>query len=244
MKTILLAIAIMIFNISAQAQWSSKKVKGNGKVTTEERTVDDYDTIKVSGSFDVFLVSGSEGKLTVEAEENLMPYIITENKGSALVIKNKKGINLRLGRNKKIKITVPFEDIEAISLSGSGDVNGKDLIKAQDFRASLAGSGNMAIQVNAKCMSGSVSGSGDLTLKGSTERVKLQIAGSGDIHAKELHATHAEAHIAGSGNIKMNCNGGILKVRVSGSGDVHYTGNPKNKDVKINGSGNVFNSKQ
>lgn len=240
-KTTLLAFTFIAFSQSACAQWGSDNIKGNGNIKTEKRTVKEYDQIKVSGSFDAFLVAGTEGKITIEAEENLLPYIITENKGSALIIKTENGTNLRPSRNKKILITVPFEDIEEVSLAGSGDVMNKDLITAARFETSVTGSGDVVLEVNADHIEGSVAGSGDLTLKGRAKSVKLQVAGSGDIHASELKTTDAEANVAGSGDIRMYCDGGELKARVSGSGDIRYSGTPSREDTKVSGSGSISN---
>ena len=74
---------------SAQAQWWKKKIKGNGKMTTEMRQTDSYDAIHVHGSVHVTLTSGNEGDITIVAEENLMEYIETVHKKETLYIKTK-----------------------------------------------------------------------------------------------------------------------------------------------------------
>ena len=241
MKNIILTFIVTAISISAHAQWGTKNIKGNGKLKTITRTVNDYDEVKVSGSFDVFLVAGTEGKLTIEAEENLMEYIITETTGDALIIKTQKNTNLKTSRNKNITITVPFKDLDAVSLAGSGDISNKDLITAEHFTTSLTGSGDIILEVSAQHISGSVAGSGDLTLKGKTQDAELQVAGSGDIHAQDLRATNADANIAGSGDIVMVCDGGTLHARISGSGDIKYSGTPSREDTKVSGSGSISN---
>ncbi len=241
MKTAIFSIALITFTLTAHAQWGSKNIKGNGKVTTVTRTLKDYDQVKIAGSFDVFLIAGAEGKITIEAEENLIPHIVTENNGDALVIKTEKGVNLKTSFNKGIVITVPFKDIEALSLAGSGDVSNKDLITAEHFEASLAGSGDIILELEAKNVKGSLAGSGDLTLKGKTETVELQVAGSGDIHAENFKATNADVNISGSGDIRMVCDGGQLNARISGSGDIRYSGTPSREDTKVSGSGSISN---
>ena len=216
-KIILIAIAVVFTtNVSAQ-WWGSKKVKGNGKVVTKTRSVGEYDQIGVGGSFDVKLVAGTEGKLTIKMDENLYEYLVTEVDGDKLKIKWKKGTNV-YSKN-KLLITVPFEDINAVSLAGSGDVYSEDVIKADDFKSALAGSG-------------------DLKLKLDANHVKSSIAGSGDVHAYELSAKEADVSIAGSGGVEISVSD-MLKARISGSGNVYYKGNPAKQDVKVSGSGNV-----
>ena len=70
----LLTLSMVLCTIVACAQWG-KRVKGNGKVVTIERSVGDYDVVALAGWFDVELVEGQEGELTLTGEENLLEYI-------------------------------------------------------------------------------------------------------------------------------------------------------------------------
>ena len=79
-KSILLVVALLTVSITNAQWWGSKKIKGNGEVTTETRSTGDSDGVKCAGSMDYVLVAGTEGKITIEAESNLMEYIITEIK--------------------------------------------------------------------------------------------------------------------------------------------------------------------
>ena len=93
MKKLVLILSIALLSTSVNAQWwGSKKVSGNGNTVTDTRNVSDYDEVGVAGSFDVILVAGAEGKITVEAEENLQEYIITEVKGDKLKIYIEDGV--------------------------------------------------------------------------------------------------------------------------------------------------------
>lgn len=241
MKTriIVLCLSLCLITLSANAQWwGSKKVKGNGKMVTDERKTGSYDQINVAGSFDVELVSGTEGNITIRAEENLMEHIETELKGDVLKIRTEKGYNLSPSRNNKILITVPFNDISKVSLAGSGDVITKNAIKANHFKASVAGSGDMTLEVNASSVKASVAGSGDLRVNGSTTDFECKVAGSGDVHAFELRAENVEASVSGSGDARVHCNG-KLTARVVGSGDIRYKGSPQKEDTKVVGSGDI-----
>lgn len=218
-RSILLALTLLIFSFSQAQSWGSKKIKGNGDVTTITRTTSDFSDIKCSGSMDFILIKGTEGKLTIEGESNLLEYIITEVDGGVLKIKTENNISLRPSYNKTITITIPFEDIEYVSLSGSGDV---------------------VLDVDANEINASVTGSGDLTLRGKTTQLKTSVTGSGDFHGYKLDAIDVDAKVTGSGDIEIICNGN-LKARVTGSGDIEYKGAPKTEDSKVMGSGSIGN---
>ncbi len=239
-KSILLLAAIMCFSVTNAQWWGGKKIKGNGNVTTETRNTGDYDGIKCAGSMDYILVAGTEGKITIEAESNLMEYITTEIKNNNLIIKVKKGYNLKPSFNKAFKVTIPFRDISSVSLAGSGDVWNEDTIKSNSLDVSLAGSGDMVLEVEANTVEGSLAGSGDMTLKGNTNDLTVKLAGSGDIDAFGLQANNTKASIAGSGDISVVSNKSLY-ARVSGSGDIEYKGNPDKEDTKVSGSGTISN---
>lgn len=234
---ILLFIGVSLSS-NAQNWWGNgKKVKGNGNVVTVTRTTSDYDAIGVGGSFDVILVKGSEGKITIEGEENIIPYIETEVRGNTLKIKYQKNTNIKTTR--KLTITVPYENIDAVSLGGSGNITSKGTLKVNDLKASLGGSGNISLNVDADEVTANIGGSGNIRLEGISKDFTCSIAGSGSIKAYDLETDELSATIAGSGSIRTTVKTKI-KAKVVGSGSIYYKGNPKYIDTKSVGSGDVI----
>ncbi|WP_047545937.1 head GIN domain-containing protein [Psychroserpens sp. Hel_I_66] len=238
-KSFLLITALLSFTFS-QAQWGGKKIKGNGNVTKVNRTTSTYDAVHCAGSFDYILVAGTEGKITLEGESNLLDHITTEVKNGKLTINTEKGKNLAPSRNKTVKITIPFKDLDAVSLSGSGDLWNEDVISSNNFEASLSGSGDVILNVKTTSVTGKVAGSGDLTLKGSTTDLVAGVTGSGDFHGFDLKTTNTDVSVTGSGDAEVVCNG-ELNAKVTGSGDIEYRGQPTKKSTKITGSGSIEN---
>ncbi|MDT0644398.1 head GIN domain-containing protein [Zunongwangia sp. F363] len=238
-KSILILTAIFLGFTSANAQWwGNEKIKGNGKMITEERSTSDYDEVQLVGSMDVELVSGQEGKLKVEAESNLQEYILTEVQGGKLKISIEKGVDLRPSGNNEIKITVPFKDLEEVSVTGSGDLWNSDKITASNFSASLTGSGDLNLNLDVQDLKGSVTGSGDIVVNGNADHFECKVTGSGDFEAFNLKARTVEATVSGSGDLMVYASEKLF-ARVSGSGDITYKGSPKKEDFKVSGSGSV-----
>jgi len=240
MKTSILTIVTLLFiNFGHAQSWGKgEKIKGNGNVTTITRTTSDYDRISCAGSFDYILVAGTEGKITIEGEENLLKYVVTEVKDDKLIIKTEKNINLSPSTNKTIKVTIPFKDIDNISLAGSGDLTNTDTIISNELKVSLAGSGDIVLNIETTSVKGSIAGSGNLTLKGNTNNLVANVAGSGDFHGFNLQANNTDVSIAGSGDAEVVSKEN-LKARIAGSGDIEYKGNPKIEDSKVAGSGSI-----
>ncbi len=235
LKSIAALFVTILFLTSCNAQ-KYGRIKGSGNIINEIRNVGSFDKVAVSGSFDVFLVEGNEGKIDIKIEDNLLAYLVTEVDNGKLKIKWKKGtsINTRKG----VVLTVYYKGIEAVSLSGSGDIIGKDLLKSNNFKVTVAGSGDIKLNVKTNEIDAAISGSGDIDLEGSSESFTAAIAGSGDIDAVNLKTDKAALRISGSGGITITVIN-ELNAKISGSGDIKYKGNPKIEDIKVSGSGDV-----
>lgn len=238
MKKSILLLAFILCTISNINAQDKIKLQGNGKVVSETRSTGDYDGVKIAGFFDVDLVSGKEGKITIKGEENLLSAIKVEVEDKSLKIYVEKGTQIRTSSGNKIQVTVPFEKISELSLAGSGDIQSKDVIKNDNLAVKLAGSGNLTLPVDTNNLELHVSGSGNIHLKGTATKLTTKLSGSGDIDASSLKSKIVEANVSGSGNSKVTCDESIT-ARVAGSGNIKYIGNPDKRDVKVSGSGTI-----
>jgi len=226
-KSILIIAVTLIASAPTQAQWwgSNETVKGNGEMISEKRSITDYEEISLVGSMDVELVSGTEGNLTIEAESNLQKYITTEVNGGTLKISVEKGYNLKPSKNNGIKVTVPFQDLDAVEVTGSGDLWNSSKIKARNFSTKLTGSGDIKLDLEVENLEGAVTGSGDIELAGKAKDFDCKVTGAGDFKAYDLKAENVEATVMGSGDIQISASK-KLKAQVMGSGDINYKGSP------------------
>jgi len=233
-----LTLILVLASLGLNAQWG-KKIRGNGDYTTTTRSLGSYEGIEMSGWFDVEIIRGSEGTITLEGERNLLEHLVTEVKGGTLKIRTEKGYQLQPSDyNRGIVITIPVDEISFVTLSGSGDIVCKDGLKSNQFTTTLSGSGDIHLEIEAARVVATLSGSGDITLSGTADNLEATVSGSGDIKAYELQAANARAVIAGSADIRLTVTES-LHARVSGSGDIRYRGNPARVDSKVAGSGDV-----
>lgn len=239
-QSLILAAASLLLACNMNAQWGGKRIKGSGNVITEERSVGSYDGIGLSGWFDVELVAGSEGRITLRGDDNLLEHLETEVKDGVLQIRPEKGYNLEASswKGSGILVTVPVESIDHVAMSGSGDITGKTRIKSDRLHVAMSGSGDIALDMEAGALEVALSGSGDISLSGAADQVEIRVSGSGDVKAYDLEARNVEAVVAGSADIRVTATESLM-ARVSGSGDIHYRGNPAKVDTKTSGSGDV-----
>ncbi len=239
-QLIFLVIALFFISQTVEGQFWNKKIKGNKNVIEITRSVGEYDKVQVLGSWDVILQYGKEGELSLSGEENVLSEITTMVENNTLRISTKKKSNVY--PTKKVTIIVPFKDIDAVSLLGSGSIQGKDEIESKDFTTKLSGSGDIHLNINSSETYSSVTGSGDITLVGTTNILVTKVTGSGDFHGKNLSSSEAEATVTGSGDAEISVKNSI-NAKVTGSGDIVYYGDPTDVKIKTTGSGDISSSK-
>jgi len=205
---------------------------------TEDRHLSGFSAVNVAGPFDVYIVQGSSESVKVEAPSDIIGRIVTEVEGGVLKIYSKSESNWNWGRNKKMVIYVSIKDVNAVSLTGSGDVYFRDGLKAPSLKIKLTGSGDITGKLDVKSLESTLSGSGDITISGRAETSTVSVVGSGDFTGQNLTTTNTSVRVAGSGDARINASAKI-DASVVGSGDVHYTGGATSISKSKAGSGDI-----
>jgi hypothetical protein len=235
MKKSLLFMSFAVILFSSCRFVAGKRIRGNGTVKTEERTIGIFNGVASHGSFDVFVSTGAQS-VKIEAEGNLLPYIETRLNGSVLHIETKKNIWLKNSRRIRIYISCP--DYKTIHSYGSGNIAGQSRISnTSDLDLSVNGSADIKMDVDAPEITSEMNGSGDIDLSGTTKSFTGEIRGSGNIRAMDLSTDQSTIKIYGSGNADVFASRN-LDIHVAGSGDVRYKGGAQ-VSSSIAGSGKV-----
>lgn len=238
-RTILVLALLCVAAISAQR---NKKIEGNGNVVTLTINTQEYSGISVGGPFDVALVSGKEGNITIKGEENILEYIETKVTNSTLTIKKKNNLNIRMSRNARVLITIPVESINAIRLSGSGRLSSSKTLKSDHFKIRISGSRNLELVLEVESLSVRASGSSTIKLIGNAKNLDVRSSGSSHFKTYELEVDNASFVMSGSSNCRITVNES-LNAKLSGSSNMKYRGNPSKVHSKASGSARVINIK-
>lgn len=229
MRRISITLILILFTSLA---WSQTK---------ETREVGDFDFIAMNISGKVYISQGNKNEVIIEADDRDMDKIRTEVRGGRLSIStrdNGRWFKWGDGIEGRVNIYITLKELRGVSVSGSGDVISQNTIKTDDFEASISGSGDIEVELDARAVESRITGSGNIELKGSAQRARLGISGSGKYFAEELKVDDYNVTISGSGRAAINTNG-ELDVRISGSGSVYYSGNPTGVNTNVSGSGRV-----
>mgnify|MGYP001300613981 CR=1 FL=1 len=236
MKTlkVLVAFVAAIALTSCNFDIRFGQVNGNGNVLTEERPVSNFTAVRGSAGIDVYLTEGTENKVVVEADENLMEIIETYVDGNTLKITS----NTSIGHCKAKKVYVTYENLESIEASSGADVIGNSVIKSETLSLESSSGADLEVEVFAKEIYANTSSGADLKVSGTANRLVAEASSGSDLKARQLEVISCKASASSGADITVNVKEDI-DASASSGGDVKYFGNPSDVSVKDSQSGNV-----
>ncbi|MDQ6609223.1 MAG: DUF2807 domain-containing protein, partial [Bacteroidota bacterium] len=180
-------------------------------------------------------VMNGEQSVIIEADDNVLQYVITDVENGMLNVHYKSGVSFT---NTHIKVRISAPVLNKLSIGGSGDITAKNVLKADRIEFKISGSGDVEAEVDAPSDNANISGSGTISLRGKAKDFNTSISGSGDIKCKELLSENTTVSIAGSGTAHVFASV-HLNAKVSGAGDIYYSGNPPSPEIRTSGAGSV-----
>ena len=228
-SSFLILMSVLVFQGSVLAQ------------SKETRDISGFNEVSFGVSGDLFLKIGSEFRLEIEGDQDVIDDIETIVSGDRLIIRKE---NWKFSLNdERVTINLTMPSLEGVGVSGSGKVQIMDPVKASDLNLSVSGGGKLYTQrLEVEDLECSISGSGNINLgsEGNIEDGKISISGSGNFNGDQTKIGRLSVSISGSGNCRCSV-GESLEAQVSGSGNVTYSGNPR-VNAKVSGSGHVRSS--
>ncbi len=212
LKLATLAALTLVLLLLNACHWVG--VEGNGRITTENRPVQDFAKLEADGAFEVTWKSAPTASLAITTDENLMEYIRTRLSDETLRIEWIKP--LRGTHGIKVNIATPL--LKGAELNGAVRLNASNL-SGPEF----------VLQAN---------GATRVTLNGTVNAMSAEMNGASRLDADTLLTRATELSISGAGRADVNATD-ALKVEISGAGKVTYVGEPKTIQRDISGAGSI-----
>ena len=200
-----------------------KRVRGNGKIATQSRTVNAFNSVDVSGGIDVYIKQDSVASVKIEADENLLEYVQVTVDGSTLEIREEKGFNLRSTNRIKVFVSGPsFKHFEA---SGACDIYGENKISSNsEIGIDASGASSIKMELNAPVVNADLSGASHINLRGETKNFKADGSGASGMKCFELMTEEAHVELSGASDAEVFASL-KLDLHASGASSIRYKGN-------------------
>jgi len=234
MKTL---FSITLLSLLAFTTSACNKIKPSKKITTEERTIGTYEKLSVYDAFDVSVTYGSAtSKITVEANDNLMKYIITELDGDYLVIKLDSKISVKSSATLKINITVP--KLTEIKASGASSVEFLSELSTSNLNLNLSGASALKGDVNLTSCNFNLSGASQIDVAGSINTAIIELSGASSIGNYNCSIDNLSIDLSGasSGSLTLN---EIINIDASGASSLNYKGNGTVNAIELTGASSI-----
>jgi hypothetical protein len=206
----------------------------------ETRDVSTFTKISFRSPGKVYVKQGSPQKVEIEGSAELLEKIKTKVEDGKLSIGPESNWNWSWGDDDKVTVYITVANIEALSVSGSGDLIAQTKITGNNLKLNVSGSGSLEAEIDAGEVDADVSGSGDMNLKGKCKSFSSDISGSGGVSLNASIADEVEFDISGSGKVNATGSSQSIKAEITGSGKVMASNFVTDKcEVRISGSGDV-----
>ncbi len=190
-------------------------IKGSGRLITQERNVRECTGIDLRYTADIYLNQDSVQSIRVEADDNIIENVVTQNQDGILVAGLTNGTYSKVS----VKIYVSLKSIENLSINGAGNIQVQN-------------------QINCNLLNSIINGAGNIDLQGKCNSFDCSINGAGNINAFEFEAKNCKARIKGTGNCSVYA-GESLDAQITGVGNIIYKGNPGTIVSSVTGFGNI-----
>lgn len=192
-------------------------IKGNG-VMVEKDYTDCLENVKkldyrIISNLQLQVEEGIKPQLIVHAEENILPIIKVQVKGSTLHIHSKGSYST----SKKIKIILNLPFLNEIISSGVSKIEGS--YEGEQLKLDVSGTGSM-------------------TLEGTVNKLQMEISGTSKVDLEHLIANTVKVEQSGTSKSKMHANDSA-QIDISGVATAEVYGNPEKLESNTSGLGKV-----
>ncbi|MEI7596105.1 MAG: head GIN domain-containing protein [Bacteroidota bacterium] len=212
---ILSLLILLALCVSISSCIDLNSISGKGPVTKENKNLDQFSKIDISGAFEVTYVKSDSFKICIETNENLQKIISVKLENELLKIGTTKSI-----RNfDKLALTICCPTLKSINLSGANDLKCTDSLICEKLIIDM-------------------SGASDINLLGKSMVLEIELSGTGTVNAKHFPSNDIKVDLSGAANaIVFPVNS--LNAEISGAGSIKYLGNPKSIKQDVSGTGSI-----
>ncbi len=225
--------------------WNGRRttVRGSGNLVTRTKAAPDFRAVGASRGIEVII--GGTDKIIIEADDNVLDYVVAEVEGGILRITLPEKVNVR---NASITVRIPNNGkIEALRASSGAEIRTESALKATDLDIRLSSAAALIAALKAKrCTIGMSSGTemkaavdfgtcdiqlssgSSVRLSGKADAMTAGLSSGSELNAFELEARTCNVGVSSGAEADVNCSG-ELTARASSGGSVEYMG-----DCKVN----------
>jgi hypothetical protein len=176
---------------------------GSGDVVTESRPVQGFSEVAVSGAGHLIVEQTGVESLEVTAEDNILPFILSEVRGGRLLLGLQPGVSVSTAHGVRYRVTVAA--LSEVVASGASRVE--------------------ILRVDTPELAVRLSGASSCDAVGSADRHHLDLSGASRCETGDLVSREVRASLSGASYALVRALDRLV-VTASGASTLEYFGNP------------------
>jgi len=200
-----------------------ERITGSGVLFEESIPIIGVNEVNLESIGKLTIIQGEPEGLVIEAEDNLMDYIITEVNGNKLTLGIKSGYSL--APQKGITYTLTVKELVRLDVSGAASASIPSLT-TDDFTLVVSGASHCTIDaLQADSIQLDASGSSQVKVSGIVGDLRVDASGAANFDGSDMQSVSAIVDASGAANVTVWATDD-LTADVSGASRVAYYGNP------------------
>ena len=218
---------------------SDARITGSGNIITRSVNIADFSRIETSRAVHLVVEKRSGRKAIIEADDNIMPYVIVEVDGGCLNV----GIDddIKSLNNVTVKVTVPSDgNISAISASSASRVTVETEIKSPKLMLDASSAANINI-TKSDVGTCSIEASSAANVEGAikADNCVIDMSSASDVNVALL-AVKCDVTATSAASATLSGEAGDIEITVSSAAKVDAMDlNARNADVSASSGGSI-----
>ena len=218
---------------------SDARITGSGNIITRRVNIADFSRIETSRAVHLVVEKRSGRKAIIEADDNIMPYVIVEVDGGCLNV----GIDdeIKSLNDVTVKVTVPSDgNISAISASSASRVTVETEIKSPKLMLDASSAANINI-TKSDVGTCSIDASSAANVEGAikADNCVIDMSSASDVNVALL-AVKCDVTATSAASATLSGEAGDIEITVSSAAKVDAMDlNARNADVSASSSGSI-----
>ena len=230
-------ILLGIFSYQAQAQ-PVLNVKGSGYILTQQRETAFFNSIDVSQQISVYIVPGKFEPLTVEADDNLFPYIKTVVRNQTLKVNIPDTGNIVKFTHMNILISMP--EIVLLQARQNSLIDASpQLWKVQQVQLKASTGSRIHLAVHTSNLDIDARTSAIIELKGKATQLEAVLKTAARLYGRNFETEQADLELATGARAEIEVNEKIA-YDLCGNSKLIYRGNPQITKNSVNSGSKVI----
>lgn len=218
----------------SDTNWIINFEDDNSAYTDEQRTVEPFREIEISGNIELEFTQDSVKSVKVSAPENSIGQVITKVENGVLKVYSEK-----VFMNRSIRLFVSNDSLYSMKASGASRVRTTNTLNAKSLDIEASGASNVKMDLNiSSVVDVEANGASYCDLDGTANFIKVDASGASKVEADQLKAVNAETEANGASKIRVYSTG-KLDADASGASTIKYGGSPVNINKSESGASEV-----